>query len=100
MLFRSELSTAYLCAGLEITNAPRPDHAQYIANWLEVLKGDTKAIFTAASMATRAVDYLYGLQPTTEPDPARDHSQDGKPSRPEGDGTPEDAGKFLPPGPR
>ena len=57
------LVAAYLCAGLEITNTPRPDHAQYIANWLEVLKGDTKAIFTAASLATRAVDYLYGLQP-------------------------------------
>ncbi len=65
----AELGAAYLCAGLEITNTPRPDHAQYIANWLQVLKGDTKAIFTAASMATRAVDYLYGLQPTAEPAP-------------------------------
>ncbi|MBX9711252.1 MAG: ssDNA-binding domain-containing protein, partial [Xanthobacteraceae bacterium] len=65
----AELSAAYLCAGLEITNTPRADHAQYIANWLEVLKDDTKAIFTAASMATRAVDYLYGLQSAAEPVP-------------------------------
>lgn len=64
----AELSAAYLCAGLEITNAPRIDHAQYIANWLEVLKGDTKAIFTAASLATKAVDYLYSLQPDDDPD--------------------------------
>ncbi len=64
----AELSAAYLCAGLEITNAPRIDHAQYIANWLEVLKGDTKAIFTAASFATKAVDYLYSLQPDDDPD--------------------------------
>ena len=63
----AELSAAYLCAGLEITNAPRIDHAQYIANWLEVLKGDTKAIFTAASLATKAVDYLYSLQPDDDP---------------------------------
>jgi antirestriction protein ArdC len=63
----AELSAAYLCAGLEITNTPRIDHAQYIANWLEVLKGDTKAIFTAASLATKAVDYLYSLQPDDDP---------------------------------
>ncbi len=68
----AELSAAYLCAGLEITNTPRIDHAQYIANWLEMLKGDTKAIFTAASLATKAVDYLYSLQPNDDPgvDPA------------------------------
>lgn len=83
----AELSAAYLCAGLEITNTPRADHAQYIANWLDVLKGDNKAIFTAASLATRAVDYLYGLQPKSEPEPDSDPNTDltlidGAPSRP------------------
>ncbi len=58
-----ELSAAFLCAELNITNTPRADHAQYIQNWLTVLKGDSKVIFTAASLATRAVDYLNGLQP-------------------------------------
>lgn len=76
----AELSAAYLCAGLEISNTPRADHAQYIANWLEVLKGDTKAIFTAASLATRAVDYLYGLQPA--PGPAPDQHADARQVRP------------------
>ncbi len=61
----AELSAAFLCAELEITNTPRADHAQYISSWLAVLKGDEKAIFTAASFATRAVDYLNGLQPPT-----------------------------------
>lgn len=61
----AELSAAFLCAELQITNAPRADHAQYCASWLDVLKGDTKAIFTAASLATRTVDYLNGLQPPT-----------------------------------
>jgi antirestriction protein ArdC len=77
----AELGAAYLCAGLEITNAPRADHAQYLANWLEVLKGDTKAIFTAASMATRAVDFLYGLQPGSAPTPAPIAASD--PTRPD-----------------
>ena len=87
----AELSAAYLCAGLDITNTPRADHAQYIANWLQVLKGDTKAIFTAASLATRAVDYLYGLQPgpvpTHEPESGPEQQPDailasGSPERP------------------
>lgn len=65
----AELSAAFLCAELAITNTPRADHAQYCANWVEVLKGDTKAIFTAASLATRAVAYLNDLQPAT-PDEA------------------------------
>ena len=82
----AELSAAYLCAGLEITNSPRADHAQYIANWLQVLKGDTKAIFTAASMATRAVDYLYGLQPAAEPAPKEQPIACGEPPvRPDGE---------------
>lgn len=82
----AELSAAYLCAGLEITNTPRPDHAQYISNWLAVLKGDTRAIFTAASMATRAVDYLYGLQPASEPAPKeRPSCGEGVPMRPDGE---------------
>lgn len=62
----AELGSAFLCAELEVTNTPRPDHAQYIAGWLAALKGDTKAIFTAAALATRAVDYLMQLQPSAD----------------------------------
>ncbi len=62
----AELGAAFLCANLEITNTPRPDHAQYIAGWLAALKGDTKAIFTAASLATRSVDYLFDTQSKIE----------------------------------
>jgi antirestriction protein ArdC len=58
----AELIAAYMCAELGITNSPRPDHAQYIGNWLEVLGGDKKAIFTAASLASQAVDYLKSFQ--------------------------------------
>lgn len=63
----AELGAAFLCAHLEVTNTPRIDHAQYCASWLQVLKDDDKAIFSAASLATKAVDYLYGLQPDPGP---------------------------------
>ena len=33
-------------------------HADYIGNWLEVLKSDNKAIFQAASLATKAADWV------------------------------------------
>jgi antirestriction protein ArdC len=68
----AELGAAYLCAELAITNAPRRDHAQYIAGWLEVLKMDTRAIFTAAAAASTAVDYLNKLQPEPRRTPATD----------------------------
>ncbi len=63
----AELGAAFLCAHLEVTNTPRIDHAQYCASWLAVLKGDTKAIFTAASLATRAVEFLCEQQPGAGP---------------------------------
>lgn len=58
----AELGAAFLCSDLGITPAPRADHAQYIANWLQVLRDDRKAIFTAASKASQAVAFLHGLQ--------------------------------------
>lgn len=54
----AELGSAFLCAHLGLSNEPRPDHAQYVANWLTVLKGDKKAVFTAASKAQAALDFL------------------------------------------
>ena len=54
----AELGAAFLCADLGITDAPRADHAQYLDNWLRVLKADKKAIFTAASKASQAVAFL------------------------------------------
>jgi len=64
----AELSSAFLCADLGITPEVRDDHSSYIANWLTVLKNDKRAIFSAASHAQKAVDYLHGLQAQTLPD--------------------------------
>jgi antirestriction protein ArdC len=54
----AELGAAFLCAAFKIANEPRPDHAAYAAEWLEVLGGDPKAIFTAAHKAQEAIEYL------------------------------------------
>ena len=62
----AEIGAAFLCADLGITPETRDDHAAYIASWLQVLKNDKRAIFTAASHAQKAADYLNGLQPQTD----------------------------------
>ena len=59
----AELGSAFLCADLELTPEVREDHSAYIATWLKVLKGDKRAIFSAAAHAQRAAAYLHGLQP-------------------------------------
>jgi antirestriction protein ArdC len=60
----AELGAAFLCAVLGISNEPRDDHASYLAHWLQILQADNRAIFTAATLAQRAVDYLHTLQPS------------------------------------
>ena len=54
----AELGAAFLCAELGITVEPRADHAQYLTHWLNVLKADKRAVFTAASKASEASAYL------------------------------------------
>ena len=46
-----------------ITNAARPDHAKYLANWLAVFKDDKRAIFHAVAKAGEAAAVLKKLQP-------------------------------------
>ncbi len=59
----AELGAAFLCCDLDLTPETRPDHAAYIASWIKVLKDDKRAIFSAASHAGRAADFLHRLQP-------------------------------------
>jgi antirestriction protein ArdC len=58
----AELGSAFLSADLELTPEVREDHTSYISSWIKVLKDDKRAIFSAASHAQRAADYLHGLQ--------------------------------------
>ena len=61
----AEMGSAFLSADLKITPEVREDHADYINHWLNVLEENKSAVFTAASMASKAVDFLHGLQPTS-----------------------------------
>ena len=54
----AELCTAFLCAELGV--APSVRHADDLGAWLEVLKGDNRAIFQAASLASKAADFVMG----------------------------------------
>jgi antirestriction protein ArdC len=55
----AELGAAFLCAEFGFDGDVR--NAGYIANWIELLKADKRAFFTACSQATKAADYLRGL---------------------------------------
>lgn len=55
----AEFGAAFLCARFNLSVEPRPDHADYIGDWLRVLKHDKKALFTAASKAQQATDWLF-----------------------------------------
>jgi antirestriction protein ArdC len=56
----AELCASYICAELGISSEPRADHAQYIHHYIQLLKSDARAIFTAAAAAAKAADYLIG----------------------------------------
>jgi antirestriction protein ArdC len=55
----AELCAAFLCAEFDFDGDLR--HAEYIANWIEFLKSDKRAFFTACSKAQAAADHLRGL---------------------------------------
>jgi antirestriction protein ArdC len=55
----AELTSAFLCAHLGII--PQVRHADYLANWLAVLKSDNRAIFHAASQASKAADFVLAI---------------------------------------
>jgi antirestriction protein ArdC len=52
----AEMGSAFLCAALGIM--PTVRHADYLAHWLALLNEDNRAIFRAASHASRAADWL------------------------------------------
>jgi antirestriction protein ArdC len=54
----AELGAAFVAATLGIETQPREDHAQYLGSWLKVLRSDSRALYTAATAAQAAADYL------------------------------------------
>lgn len=57
----AELGSAFLNADLGILNTTLPDHADYLASWVRILKSDKKAILTAAAQAAKAHAFIKGL---------------------------------------
>lgn len=65
----ADWASCLACMTLEIGAEPRPDHAQYIASWLKVLKDDKRAVFSAASKAQEIVDWMWARQPLAPAQP-------------------------------
>jgi len=60
----AEMAAAFCCASLGIT--PTVRHADYIASWLDALREDNRAIVRAASLASKAADYLLDFLPQAD----------------------------------
>jgi len=60
----AELGSAFLCAELGIDG--QLQHANYIQSWLEVMKADKRAIFTASSHARQAHEFITGKRAVVE----------------------------------
>ena len=54
----AEMGSAFLCGHCRIDG--RLQHAAYLHSWLQVLKADKRAIFTASAKAQQAADLLLG----------------------------------------
>ncbi len=57
----AELMAAFACAALGIK--PTVRHSDYIGAWLEIMREDSRALFRAASQASKAADYLLAFGP-------------------------------------
>tara|TARA_R100001129_G_scaffold178922_1_gene155220 strand:+ start:559 stop:1395 length:837 start_codon:yes stop_codon:yes gene_type:complete len=52
----AEMTSAFLCADTKVEGELQ--HASYIKSWIKLLKDDNKALFSAASKATAAYEYI------------------------------------------
>ncbi|MGE3335886.1 MAG: ArdC family protein [Rhodospirillaceae bacterium] len=61
----AEITSAFVCAALGIV--PTVRHTDYLASWLDVLKEDNRAIFRAASQASKAADFILAFEAGAQP---------------------------------
>lgn len=64
----AEMGAAFICAALNIT--PTVRHSDYLAAWLKVIKEDKRAIFRAASLASKAANFILDFENGTPTGPA------------------------------
>lgn len=60
----AELGSCFLASDLGFEPIPEEHHSAYIQSWLKALKDDKRLIFSAASHAQKAVEFLHSLQPS------------------------------------
>ena len=54
----AELGATFLCAHFGIEQEEDHNHVKYVKHWLDIMRGDAKAIKDAASLAQKAVDFI------------------------------------------
>ena len=57
----AELGTIFHCLHLGVIAYPKEESAKYLNSWLRVLNDDKKLVFTASSLAQKAMDYTVSL---------------------------------------
>lgn len=67
----AEMGAAFLCGTAGIEAATLQDSTAYMANWIKVLKGDTRLVVTAAAQAQKAADLILGRAAHEELDEAK-----------------------------
>lgn len=58
----AEMTAAFLCGSCGIAPATLDNSAAYLANWIKVLKADSKAAIIAAAQAQKAADYIRAIK--------------------------------------
>jgi antirestriction protein ArdC len=58
----AELSAAFSMGSLGMVDGTIENHASYLNGWIKCLKADKSAIFTAASQAAKASDFILALR--------------------------------------
>ena len=66
----AEITAAFCCAALGIV--PTVRHADYIDSWLDVIRENDRAIVRAASLASKAADWILAFEPGMNTEPVRD----------------------------
>ena len=62
----AELGAIFHCLHLEVIAHPKEESAKYLNSWLRTLNDDKKLVFTANSLAQKAMDYTMSLQEEAE----------------------------------
>lgn len=66
----AELGGCFMCSELGLPTADNlGNHAAYLKNWLDAMRGDSKFIFKASTQASKAVDYLLSFSRTEDREP-------------------------------